>query len=81
MIELTKQSGSPRRVETPAVHPDWQAWIDASAYQHADARRELGLANGTFYRRIAKAPTLIDQLAMRALYEGLEPFATKRIEG
>lgn len=57
------------------VHPEWAAWIEASAYTHADARRELGLANGTFYRRIAKAPTLIDRLAMRSLYEGLEPYA------
>ena len=56
------------------VHPEWAAWIEASAYTHADARRELGLANGTFYRRIAREPTLIDRLAMRALYEGLEPY-------
>lgn len=56
------------------VHPQWQQWMDDSAYSHADARRELGLANGTFYRRIAKAPTLIDRLAMRSLYEGLAPY-------
>lgn len=56
------------------VHPEWSAWFEASAYSHANARRELGLPNGTFYRRIAKAPTLIDRLAMRSLYEGLEPY-------
>jgi len=56
------------------VHPEWAAWIEASAYTHAVARSELGLANGTFYRRIAREPTLIDRIAMRALYEGLEPY-------
>lgn len=59
------------------VHPEWAAWFEASAYTHADARRELGLPNGTFYRRIAKAPTLIDRLAMRSLYEGLEPYGAE----
>lgn len=59
------------------VHPEWAAWFEASAYTHADARRELGLTNGTFYRRIAKAPTLIDRLAMRSLYEGLEPYGAE----
>jgi hypothetical protein len=57
------------------VHPEWQKWMDDSEYSREDARKELGLANGTFYRRIAKEPTLIDRLAMRSLYEGLEPFA------
>lgn len=47
--------------------------MDASAFTHAEARKELGLANGTFYRRIAKAPSRIEQLAMRASFEGLEP--------
>jgi hypothetical protein len=74
MIELV-QIGKKREPKTPVVHPDWQRWMDESVYTHADAKRELGLANGTFYRRISKAPSLIDQLAMRALYEGLEPFA------
>lgn len=63
------------------THPDWKAWMEASVYRPEQARRELGLANGTFYRRISKEPTHIDRLAMRALYEGLEPFTTKRIEG
>ena len=63
----------PERQER-TVHPEWAAWIEASAYTHAVARQELGLANGTFYRRIAREPTLIDRLAMRALYEGLEPY-------
>lgn len=27
------------------VHPEWAAWFEASAYTHADARRELGLTN------------------------------------
>lgn len=71
MIKLTAPKPErPQRI----VHPDWQQWMDASAYTHADARRELGLANGTFYRRIARAPTLVDRLAMRSLYEGLEPY-------
>jgi hypothetical protein len=74
MIEIISQSGKKHRQKAPVVHPDWQHWMDASAYSHADARKELGLANGTFYRRIAKEPTLIDRLAMRALYEALAPF-------
>lgn len=73
MIEVL-QSGKARSEKTPNVHPDWQHWMDESTYTHAQAREELGLANGTFYRRIAKAPTLVDRLAMRALFEGLEPF-------
>lgn len=75
MIEVTTQNGKSSKDDSHNVHPDWQAWIDASAYTMADARRELGLPNGTFYRRIAKEPTVIDRLAMRALYEGLEPFS------
>lgn len=59
------------------THPEWRAWMEASAYRPEQARRELGLANGTFYRRITKAPTHIDRLAMRALYEGLKPFTTE----
>lgn len=73
MIELV-QVGKKREAKAPIVHPDWQHWMDESVYTHAEARHELGLANGTFYRRIAKAPTLVDKLAMSALYEGLEPF-------
>ncbi len=79
MIEVLQQSGKRDEKVSHFVHPEWAAWIEASAYTHADARRELGLANGTFYRRIAKAPTHIDRLAMRALYEGLEPFNEKEI--
>ena len=75
MIEIIKQSGTRKNSDSPTVHPEWQAWLEASAYQHEYARCELGLAHGTFYRRIAKAPTMIDRLAMRALYEGLEPYA------
>lgn len=63
----------PPREKHP-VHPEWAEWIEASAYTHAVARKELGLSNGTYYRRIAKEPTLIDRLAMRALYEGVEPY-------
>jgi hypothetical protein len=74
MITLVQVATS-REKKSHFVHPDWQHWMDESVYTHADARRELGLANGTFYRRIAKAPSLIDRLAMRSLYEGLEPFA------
>lgn len=71
MIDLIPPK--PPRIERE-VHPKWAAWIEASAYTHAVARQELGLANGTFYRRISREPTLIDRLAMRALYEGLEPY-------
>lgn len=81
MIEITAQTGKKSGADSRSVefgakptHPEWAAWIEGSAYTYADARRELGLANGTFYRRIAKAPTVIDRLAMRALYEGLAPF-------
>lgn len=73
MIEVI-QSGKNQNAKTPTVHADWQRWMDESTYTHAQAREELGLANGTFYRRIAKAPSLVDRLAMRALFEGLEPF-------
>lgn len=72
-MTITITYPKPPRPE-PEVHPEWAAWMEASAYTHAVARQELGLANGTFYRRIAKEPTLIDRLALRALYEGLEPF-------
>ena len=81
MIELIQQTGKTSDAKLPSVHPEWAAWVEAGAYTHAVAREELQLANGTFYRRIAKEPTHIDRLAMRALYEGLEPFTTKRIEG
>jgi len=68
------QSGKKKSAKTPTVHAEWQHWMDESVYSHAQAREELGLANGTFYRRIAKEPTRVDRLAMRALFEGLEPF-------
>ena len=79
MIEIITQSGNKSNASLPQVHPEWAAWIEASAYTHAVARRELGLPNGTFYRRIAKEPTQVDRLAMRALYEGLEPFTLTEI--
>lgn len=74
MIKIT-QSGKATKEKTPTVHAEWQHWMDESVYTHAQARNELGLANGTFYRRIARAPSQVDRLAMRALFEGLEPFA------
>ncbi len=74
MIEIV-QSGKTRTKKTPIVHAEWQHWMDESVYTHAQACKELGLANGTFYRRIAKEPSQVDRLAMRALFEGLEPFA------
>lgn len=74
IIEIS-QNGKGKDKKTPIVHPDWQHWMTESTYTHAQAREELGLPNGTFYRRIAKAPSQIDRLAMRALFEGLEPFA------
>lgn len=86
MIDVIAQTGKNLDADSHSVefgakltHPEWAAWIEASAYTYAQARAELDLANGTFYRRIAKAPTHIDRLAMRALYEGLEPFTTKDI--
>lgn len=65
------QDGNRDRRLTALVHPDWQRWFEASCYRREEARVELGWANGTFYRRIAKAPTLADRLAMAALFEGL----------
>jgi hypothetical protein len=58
-----------------ATHPEWETWFDASAYTPEIARKELGLANGTFYRRIKSAPDAVTRLAMAALYEGLEPWS------
>lgn len=73
-LRTPAQSGKNENAKAPIVHAEWQHWMDESVYSHAQAREELGLANGTFYRRIAKAPTHVDRLAMRALFEGLEPF-------
>jgi hypothetical protein len=53
-------------------HAGWESWFDASAYTPEIARKELGLANGTFYRRIKSAPDALTRLAMAALYEGLD---------
>lgn len=55
----------------------WAAWFENSAYTLDQARKELGLPNATFYRRIKKAPDLVTRLAMRALYEGLKPYRSK----
>lgn len=76
MIEVIEQSSryGKRKKEQ---HPEWESWMQASAYTPEVARRELGIPNSTFYRRIAKPPTHIDRLAMRALYEGLEPFTAE----
>lgn len=76
MIDHDSHNGTPETGAHP-IHPEWAAWIEASAYTMADARKELGLPNGTFYRRISKEPTMVDRLAMRALYEGLEPFSVE----
>jgi hypothetical protein len=62
-------------IKIDATHPEWEAWFDASAYTPEIARKELGLANGTFYRRIKSAPDALTRLAMAALYEGLEPWS------
>jgi hypothetical protein len=56
------------------AHPEWESWFQASAYTPEVARAELGMANGTFYRRIKAAPDQVTKLAMAALYEGLEPW-------
>ena len=77
MTITVSQSGNRKSAPTP-FHPDWQAWIDASAYSHAEAMRELGLSNGTFYRRMKNAPTRVDRLAMSALYEGIGEFEVAR---
>lgn len=66
----SKEDNDSRLVER-YVHPDWEHWMAESCYSREEARQELGWANGTFYRRIAKAPTLVDRLAMAALFEGL----------
>jgi hypothetical protein len=56
------------------AHPTWRDWMDLCAYTPELARKELGLANGTFYRRIKSEPDALTRLAMAALYEGLEPW-------
>lgn len=63
--------------EVGDFHREWKSWMELCCYTRKEARAELGLAVATFYRRIAKAPTLIDKLAMRALYEGLAPFTAE----
>lgn len=77
MIELIAPKISHSGKTKTYIHPDWQAWFDASAYSHEDARKELGLANGTFYRQIKKSPGPLARLAMRALYEGLDPWVAE----
>lgn len=72
MIELIYPSRSGK--EKRRAHPEWEAWMDACAYTHEEARRELGLANGTFYRQIKNPPDTVTRLAMAALWEGLEPY-------
>ena len=78
MVIKIVQSGSSKKPKTPKIErevdPEWEHWMTESAYSREDARRELQLANGTFYRRIAKPPTHCDRLAMAALYEGITPF-------
>jgi hypothetical protein len=72
MIELINpRTGKPDRRLVAKVHPDWAHWMDASCYGREEARKLLGLRNGTFYRRITKEPSLLDRLAMAALWEGL----------
>lgn len=74
MIEIIQPSSRTGKRKQEA-HPDWEAWFQASAYTPEIARKELGLANGTFYRRIKSPPDSVTRLAMAALYEGLEPFS------
>jgi hypothetical protein len=69
VIEVTTPTLGTKTHET---HPEWEAWFEASAYTPEIARKELGLANGTFYRRIKSAPDSLTRLAMAALYEGLD---------
>lgn len=73
MIEIIEPSSRTGNRKQDA-HPQWEAWFEASAYTPEVARKELGMANGTFYRRIKSAPDMITRLAMAALYEGLEPW-------
>jgi hypothetical protein len=75
VIEVTTPTVGTKTHETHETHADWHAWFDASAYTPELARKELGLANGTFYRRIKSAPDALTRLAMAALYEGLEPWS------
>ena len=56
------------------AHPEWEAWFAASAYTPEVARKELGQASSTFYRRIKSPPDHMTRLAMAALYEGFPPF-------
>jgi hypothetical protein len=51
--------------------------MSESAYTPEQARRELGMANGTFYRQIQQEPDPVMRLAMAALYEGLTPWNDK----
>jgi hypothetical protein len=73
MIEIIEPSSRTGKRKQDA-HPEWEAWFEASAYTPEVARKELGMANGTFYRRIKSAPDTVTRLAMAALYEGLEPW-------
>jgi hypothetical protein len=60
------------RQRNDLIDPEWRAWLEQCAYSNEVARKELGLANGTFYRRIKSAPDVLTRLAMAALYEGLD---------
>lgn len=73
MIEIIEPSSRTGKRKQDA-HPEWEAWFEASAYTPEVAHKELGMANGTFYRRIKSAPDTVTRLAMAALYEGLEPW-------
>jgi hypothetical protein len=66
--------------KTHETHAEWHAWFEASAYTPEIARKELGLANGTFYRRIKSAPDAVTRLAMAALYEGIEPWRSDDVD-
>jgi hypothetical protein len=70
VIKPTSHTGNKKE----QTHAEWESWFNASAYTPELARAELGMANGTFYRRIKAAPDQVTKLAMAALYEGLEPW-------
>jgi hypothetical protein len=71
MIEVIPSRKGNKKSET---HPEWSGWMTACAYRSEEARRELGLPNGTFYRQIQHPPDTVTRLAMAALYEGLMPW-------
>lgn len=74
MITVTTPGVSRHGKRKQKAHPDWEQWMEACAYTPEQARKELGLANGTFYRQVKCPPDAVMRLAMAACWEGLEGF-------